>query len=199
MGLLTRWQEYVRQYGTMGLLRHLVARMVRPVWETNSALLLTLEPPAPVVKAKVPLKIALIATKGPEGHLCYGAWYAGARVHHSWVSFSDTRIAEIDSTIRLEPGEAYIYDCFTDGSTRGKRIFPAVLSHIAQELFAQGCRRIWIAVEEENRSSLKAIERAGFRRAAEVSYRRLGAHVILNTEHVPGSPVPHLSAPSPDR
>jgi GNAT superfamily N-acetyltransferase len=200
MGLVKRWREYARQYGTAGLVRHLLARVVRPLWEHASAELLVLEPPAPGVTARTALRVAILAPEAarasgqstPEweqrwsrGEVCYAGWVEQRFVHHSWVARNDTYLGEVHGWLRLGSGEAYVYDCFTDGSCRGLGIFPAVLSHMGQELFIAGVSRIWIAVEQENRSSLKAIQRAGFRPAGSVSYRRVGTRVTRQVNGVP--------------
>lgn len=189
MGALKRWQEYVRQYGTAGLVRYLLARVVRPVWERSSAQLLVMTAPTQpqAVKAKVPIEVVRLtaprtglevggldwADRWARGEVCYSAWLDGACVHYSWVSRQDSYLAEVHESLQIGPDEAYIYDCFTDGRHRGQAIFPAVLSTLASDLFGQGVQRIWIAVEEENRSSTRAILRAGFVPAAELHYRRL--------------------------
>jgi hypothetical protein len=204
MSLLKRWQEYARQYGALGLARYLLGRTLRPVWESDRTHMLVLEPPAPKVGARAPVTIGVLAPDAATealpgwrerlaaGHVCYAAWLDGRLVHHSWVSRTDTAVGEVHATLRLGPGEAYVYDCFTDGSCRGLGIFPAVLVFIGQSLFADGVQRVWIAVERQNRSSTKAIEKAGFRPAGEVLYRRVGARVTRQVTLLAGAPPFHL-------
>jgi RimJ/RimL family protein N-acetyltransferase len=189
MGVIRRWQEYARQYGTGGLVRHLLAQAIRPVWESASAEVLTLEPPAAAISARVPLEIDILTPekarsrdisntewekRWARGEQCYGGWLQQRLVHYSWVCRSDAYIGEIHGRLRVGADDAYVYDCFTDGSTRGLGIFPAVLSRIGQELFAGQTRRIWIVVEAENQSSRKAIMRAGFVPAGTIAYRKVG-------------------------
>lgn len=203
MGVVSRWQEYARQYGWVGLARHLALRVVRPVWESSGTQLLVIPPPAPPITARVAVRIALLTPQEAARHgllnaeweqrwhrgdVCFAAWRDGRFIHHSWVSYQDSYIGEVYGWLRLKAGEAYVYDCFTDGSCRGQGVFPAVLSHIGHELFNKGTHRIWIAVEEENRSSLKAIQRAGFRPAGEVFYRRVGRRANRAMHAVPGAP-----------
>ncbi|HWI53272.1 MAG TPA: GNAT family N-acetyltransferase [Symbiobacteriaceae bacterium] len=199
MGTIQRWQEYARQYGFSGLITHLVARTIRPVWERASAQILVLEPPVPARTAKVPLQIRIVdqadgltqpgwEQRWSRGDVCYGAWAGGVCVHHSWVTTQDSLIGEVHGRIKVAAGEAYVYDCFTSAESRGQGIFPAVLSHIGRGLVSSGTLRIWIAVEHENRSSIKAIERAGFRLAGEVSYRRFGGSARVAVAHEPNAP-----------
>lgn len=203
MGLVTRWREYARQYGFGGLVRHLAARAVRPLWETSSVLLLTLEPPAPALSAKAPIQMGVLTpekalqaglsrpdwtSRWQQGDTCYGAWLDGVCVHHSWVRTGDSVIGEIHALLQLAADEAYIYDCFTSANVRGLGIFPAVLSHIAREQLSGGMSRLWIAVEAANLSSLRAIQRAGFRLAGELTYRRIGGLRRTAIDQKPGTP-----------
>lgn len=204
MGLINRWREYRRQYGVAGLARHLLTRIVRPVWESATVDILAIHPPGPNLSARAPIVISemtpVLAQEagllGPDwkrrreqGHVCYAAWLNGVYVHHSWVAWNDAFLAEAHGWLRFAPGEAYIYDCFTSGSCRGLGIFPAVLSEIGRTLASSGIDRIWIAVERENTSSRRAIERAGFLLCCTLSYSRKGPwvkKVVDQQPHAPG-------------
>ncbi|HYF93387.1 MAG TPA: GNAT family N-acetyltransferase [Symbiobacteriaceae bacterium] len=203
MGTVKRWQEYARQYGVAGLMRHLGARVIRPVWERASAQILVMQPPVPVRGAKIPLdirvlrpdeaaKTALIRPGWEDrwsgGDTCYGAWVNGVCIHHSWVTSRNSLIGEVHGWLKVGPGEAYVYDCYTSASWRGQGVFPAVLSHIGRTLSAAGAARIWIAVEHENRSSIRAIERAGFALAGEVIYHRHGTNSRVEVKRQPDVP-----------
>jgi ribosomal protein S18 acetylase RimI-like enzyme len=201
--MLTRWREYARQYGTLGLMQRVGARLVRPVWERSHMHLLVLEAAPRLVEPRTPVRVDVLRAGNPQaaglvgndwsvrwanGDICYGAWREGNLVHHSWVTRADSYIAEIRVWVRPGSDEAYIYDCFTDGSCRGLGIFPAVLSTVGGMLFDRGVRRVWIAVEAENLSSRKAIERAGFRLACTVMYRRFGGWVRKEVRGEAGMP-----------
>ncbi|HWI50862.1 MAG TPA: GNAT family N-acetyltransferase [Symbiobacteriaceae bacterium] len=203
MNLVKRWRHYARQYGVRGLVRYLALRLVRPVWSSASVMMLVAEPPAAAVAARAPIRIDLMSAEAARasgfmnpdwenrwkhGDVCYGAWLNGVCVHHSWVTRGDTYIGETKSYLAIGPDEAYIYDCFTAGECRGMGIFPAVLSHVASALFGTGVTRVWIAVEEENRSSLKAIQKGGFRFAGEILFRKAGLSAQTTTRHEPGVP-----------
>jgi|GEM_PF-1710410 len=203
MGALKRWQEYARQYGYAGLVRHIAARLLRPVWETAATQILVLEPPVAGRSARVPLEVRVLSRsealaahllhpdwdrRWSRGDICYGGWVNGVCVHHSWVTTRDTLIGEVHGQIRVAPDEAYVYDCFTSADCRGQGIFPAVLVHIGNALVGGGAARIWIAVEDENRSSIKAIERAGFQLAGEITYRRFAGSPQVSVRHESNQP-----------
>lgn len=201
MGTIRRWRDYARQYGLPGLLRYLAVRLVRPVWESDSADLLVSEGPGQGTAARADIRIG-VASPGslpPDeapgwtdrvqaGHICYGAWLHDGMVHYSWVSFGRAHIGEVHADLLFGPEEAYVYDCFTDSSCRGMGVFPAVLSRIQADLFSQGVQRVWIAVEPQNRSSRRAILKAGFRPAGTIQYRRTGRRVHRAVHQEPGAP-----------
>lgn len=204
MELVRRWRAYGRQYGGMGLFRHLLVRAVRLAWETSSVQILAATPPVEPVASRVPVQIKLLqagqvhaktsdwAARWETGHVCYAVWVDGKLAHYSWVSFQDTYIGEVHTWLRLAASEAYIYDCYTDAAYRGLGIFPAVLTYAQAQLFQQGIHRIWIAVEPENRSSLKPIMRAGFRLVGEAGYRRAGPWVSRSLQAEPGAEGPPI-------
>lgn len=202
MGTLKRWRDYSRQYGLAGLVRYLTARALLPVWEASSTQILVLEPPVAALEARVPVDIRVMtpdeardagfmhpdwAERWSRGHVCYGAWVGDACVHHSWVTRADAQVGEVHGRLILGPQEAYVYDCFTAATCRGQGIFPAVLSYLGRLLTGEGVTRTWIAVEDENRSSVKAIGRAGFQPVGEIRYRRLGRSAQTSVDYVADS------------
>lgn len=203
MGTLKRWRDYSRQYGFAGLARYLTERTLRPIWERSSTQILLLEPPVAMREARVPVDIREMTPdeargtglmhpdwteRWSRGHVCYGAWVGSACVHHSWVTWTDAKVGEVHGRLILGPQEAYVYDCFTAASCRGQGIFPAVLAYVGRLLTGEGVTRIWIAVEDENRSSVKAIGRAGFQPVGEIRYRRLGRSEKTDVAYVADAP-----------
>ena len=70
----------------------------------------------------------------------------------------------------LKKGDFEIGPCYTEDSFRGKGIYPAVLEHIL-------CERVgnyYMLVREDNESSIRGIEKAGFSLVGEVQRDRLG-------------------------
>lgn len=203
MSILRRWREHARQYGTGGLIKYLGARLLRPVWEQAVVDLYVLTELRPIVQPRLAVRIAELdaahgarlplaaddwANRWRHGHKCYAAWDGDECVHYSWVSTDISYLAEVHQRLALGPGQAYIYDCFTDGTRRGAGIFPAVLSRIQADLLSAGTNCIWIAVEEENRSSSRAIERAGFARGGTLRYKRLMGMAQAETAMLPDAP-----------
>jgi ribosomal protein S18 acetylase RimI-like enzyme len=94
-------------------------------------------------------------------------------VAYGWVTLGEERIAEVEGTIRVGPGEAYIWDCATLPAWRGRGLYPALLRAIAQDLAAEGLEWVWIAARRENRPSLRGFEKAGYVPMADIDYWRL--------------------------
>ncbi|HYF80998.1 MAG TPA: GNAT family N-acetyltransferase [Symbiobacteriaceae bacterium] len=203
MGVVDRWRAYARQYGAFGLLRHLAAKLVRPVFEHAAVDILVLSPPGTKLSARASVDIAEMSpeqarTAGfwseewqrrwAKGDVCYGAWLQGVCIHHSWVTTEDAYVGEAHGHLRVPQGEAYVYDCFTSGQSRGLGVFPAVLAYISQRQFDRGVRRLWIAVETENLSSRRAIERAGFVPAGTLEYHRFGSGGKVTVHQASGQP-----------
>jgi GNAT superfamily N-acetyltransferase len=114
---------------------------------------------------------------------CVVAELDGRLVHASWVTTSAAWTRELQLYVvppRGESstnaaGEAYVYESFTRPEARGRGAYPQVLRHVSTWAAVAGLTRVWIAVEGTNAASLKAITKAGFTPAFELSFgRRLG-------------------------
>jgi ribosomal protein S18 acetylase RimI-like enzyme len=86
----------------------------------------------------------------------------GRLVSYGWITFDREDIGSLGLSVRLLPGEAYIWDCATLLSYRGQHLYPALLSHMVRELHAAAFRRIWIGMDADNGSSRAGVARAGF-------------------------------------
>jgi len=65
-----------------------------------------------------------------------------------------------------------IGDCYTNKQYRGQSIYPQVINKIALETLKQGIQEVFIVVNQENISSIKGIEKAGFNKFAAIKGRR---------------------------
>lgn len=93
-------------------------------------------------------------------------------LHASWVTTARAWTSEIRGYISPPVGDAYIYESFTRPETRGRGIYPFALFSICDELHRQRVDRAWIGVEADNAPSLRAIGKAGFEEAFQLSFRR---------------------------
>jgi RimJ/RimL family protein N-acetyltransferase len=62
-----------------------------------------------------------------------------------------------------------IGDCFTNPDYRGKSIYPFVINYIAKVLLSENrIKEVFIIVNSNNRSSIRGIEKAGFKKFASI-------------------------------
>lgn len=105
---------------------------------------------------------AEIERRWAAGKQCYIGNIAGKLAVYGWVTFDVEHIGELGLKIRLQPGEAYIWDCETTADFRGQRLYPALLSYMLGELRALGLRRVWIGADTDNVASQKGMALTGF-------------------------------------
>jgi GNAT superfamily N-acetyltransferase len=106
------------------------------------------------------------------GRRCYTASVEGELAAYGWVSFDDEAIGELRLRVRLQPGEAYIWDCATAPALRQRRLYSALLGYIVGELRAEGLGRVWIGADMDNVASQRGIARAGFQPVADLVITR---------------------------
>jgi ribosomal protein S18 acetylase RimI-like enzyme len=97
-----------------------------------------------------------------RGCRCYLVRANGQLVSYGWVTFDEERIGSLGLSVRLQPGEAYIWDCATLAVYRGQRLYPALLTYMQHALRAAGFQRIWIGMDADNLPSQAGVARAGF-------------------------------------
>ena len=77
----------------------------------------------------------------------------------------------------MKKNELFITNCYTDPEFRGCRLYPFALSFIAKSLKDYV---IWGGVRNNNIASIKGLERAGFKKVANVSKTRVFGIYKLN-------------------
>lgn len=89
---------------------------------------------------------------------------SGAIAHISWIYYKN----DPNRLIELFPDEAEIKYALTLPEFRGQGFYPATLIKIQEFLRARGYMRVFICAREDNRSSIRGIEKAGFHYAAKI-------------------------------
>ncbi len=118
------------------------------------------------------------------GRRCFAVWIDNKIAAYGWVSHTAEYIGEQEREIRMQPREAYIWDCATLPEYRGQRLYTALLSYMVAVLRAEGVRRVWIGTALSNQPSLRGFVNAGFRPALTLVYARLlSVHCLLETGH----------------
>jgi ribosomal protein S18 acetylase RimI-like enzyme len=93
-------------------------------------------------------------------------------VHASWVTSAAAWTRELRAYLVPPEGGAYIYESFTRADVRGMGIYPFALRNICSRLGQDGFEHVWVAVEEDNPASVKAVTKAGFEEAFTLPLRR---------------------------
>ncbi len=122
------------------------------------------------------------------GRQCYTAWVGDNLAGYGWVSFDDEYVGELNLRVRLLPGEAYIWDCFTVPTYRQQGIYSALLAYILGKLRRDGLRRAWIGADLDNVASQRGIARAGFLAVADTVLERVLAMRLVGVQGRPGVP-----------
>lgn len=169
----------------------------RRLWTFERGVLWALEigdaPPAEAPLSEVVFAEATVATAGmasalaqamelaePEeirrrlaaGSRCFVARVGDEISGYGWVSRGVERIGELERSLRMQPDEAYIWDCATLPLYRRRGVYVALLRHMVSVLRADGVRRVWIGAARDNQPSLRGFARAGFQPVAHVAYAR---------------------------
>ncbi|HEY0753686.1 MAG TPA: GNAT family N-acetyltransferase [Ktedonobacteraceae bacterium] len=120
-----------------------------------------------------------------RGCQCHITRINGQLVGYGWITFAEERIGSLGLRVRLQPGEAYIWDCATLAAYRGQRLYPALLSSMLRALHAAGYWRIWIGMDADNLASQAGVARAGFRLIAGLQQAQ---HASTHPFQILGSP-----------
>lgn len=102
------------------------------------------------------------------GKHCYIARVEGKLVAYGWITFDKEHIGELGLSARLNEGEAYIWDCATLAAYRGKRLYPALLAYMFDELQRVGIRRVWIGTDADNLPSQSGVALVGCQPVVEI-------------------------------
>ncbi len=123
-----------------------------------------------------------------SGKKCYAARMDGEIAVYGWVSRSVECVGEIEHEIRLQPEEAYIWDCATLPRYRRNGYYTALLSFITARLQKEGTKRVWIGSSLDNYPSLRGFARAGFRPVITLYFARLFNLSVLWVTGDPSAP-----------
>lgn len=123
---------------------------------------------------------------------CYVVEMDDRLVHASWVTTAGAWTRELRAYLDPPTGHAYIYESFTAPSARGRGIYPFALAEICRDAVRRGLARVWVAVEEDNPASLKAVTKAGFAAAFTIEVaRRWGRLDVQLPKELP-DPAPRI-------
>lgn len=108
-----------------------------------------------------------------SGRRCFVARLEGTIAAYGWVSVGTESIGELERTLRMDPGEAYIWDCATLPLYRRRGVYGALLRFMVSTLRQEGMRRLWIGASQDNTPSLRGFAAAGFQPVLKLMYLRV--------------------------
>ncbi len=115
---------------------------------------------------------ASFARRLSEATRCWLVIGDGKIAHASWTTTAAAWTREVARYFHPPPGDGYIYESFTSPEVRGRGIYPFALAGMLARMGVEGIDRLWVGVEADNSPSIRAIEKAGFKAAFEVTYGR---------------------------
>jgi GNAT superfamily N-acetyltransferase len=108
----------------------------------------------------------VIRRRFERGLWFYALWGQGLPLASTWVVPRGERfVDEIGLGFRVGEGDVWMRDIFVAAESRGAGAFAALLDHILAGPFS-GRRALWSAVYTDNRSSLRAHAKYGYRLVA---------------------------------
>lgn len=93
----------------------------------------------------------------------------------AWCARGPVPVPELDRTLHLGPGEAYIHDVFVAPHARGRAVAPSMLEFLAHELRQRDVYRSWALIGTDNVASVRAFEKAAYAAVCDVIYARMAA------------------------
>jgi GNAT superfamily N-acetyltransferase len=111
---------------------------------------------------------ALVSERFSTGRHCYVGRVEGKIATYGWITFDQEDVGELGLTIRLQKGEAYIWDCATLPAYRGQRLYPALLAFMLGELQRTGFQRVWIGTNADNLPSQSGVALVGCQPVLEI-------------------------------
>jgi len=108
------------------------------------------------------------------GALCFAALDGDRVVGATWAQRGGGWCAYLEREIRLADDEVYLFDTLVDPRHRGARIAPAIALAQVGALRRRGVVRLVATVLPENRASLRARARSGFRLCGRIGWVGVG-------------------------
>lgn len=119
------------------------------------------------------------------GALCFLVVKGDLIVHATWGTFASAWTRELQRYFCPPHGDLYVYESYTRPEVRGRGVYTFALRRIAGWAAEGGTKRLWVAVEHDNPASLRAVAKAGFTPAFEVSFKRRLGRLTMGPPHGP--------------
>ncbi len=116
------------------------------------------------------------------GHAkCFAAFQSNSLAGFAWVAFGDIPgdmnhdgKPETGLPIQLADNAAFIFQVLVLPAYRGRRLYAAIMSQMADQLQTDGIQTLVLTTEGSNYRALNAVDRMGFQNVGRASLFRLG-------------------------
>ena len=110
-----------------------------------------------------------------DNHTCFLAIGDSKIAFYAWGVMGERVFVDGVTTwpLKVESGEAYVYNCFTAPEFRGKGIFPYMLNEAARFYKDHNASVLKAIVNGRNYASWRSFEKAGFKLTVIVRYMKL--------------------------
>jgi GNAT superfamily N-acetyltransferase len=129
---------------------------------------------AEYVEFRAETDVAEVQAQLDAGHWCFVARSQGRMVTTSWAATNRAWLDYLSRQLRLAPDEVYAYDSFTAPAFRGQNLGPALTAEKLRYFRAAGYRRMVTDILPENRASLRADAKTGYRPYGLIGYVKIG-------------------------
>jgi GNAT superfamily N-acetyltransferase len=100
--------------------------------------------PAAEIAAVMQVDRDVVDDRMARGCRCFVGRLDREVVAFGWLATRPEWIGELELVIAPEPGDAYIWNCFTDPAHRRKGFFRSLVTSIAAQAQREGLNRLWI-------------------------------------------------------
>ncbi|QDV55399.1 GNAT family N-acetyltransferase [Rosistilla oblonga] len=112
---------------------------------------------------------------------CFAAFQADSLAGFAWVAFGNITgemnhdgKPETGLPIQLVDEAAFVFQVLVLPAYRGRRLYAAILSQMADQLQDNGMHTLVLTTEGSNQNALKAVQRMQFRKVGQASFFRIG-------------------------
>lgn len=107
------------------------------------------------------------------GDICISAEMHGDLVFLAWLAFNEAYVDELERTLRVGSGSAYLYDAYAVPEYRGLGIAPRAVEEAFNYVYERGIIRVYTCVRHNNFPSLRAVHKLGFRKIGTITFTRV--------------------------
>jgi len=123
---------------------------------------------------------------------CFAAFQADSLAGFAWIAFGNIPgemnhdgKPETGLPIQLSDDSAFVFQVLVLPAYRGRRLYAAILSRMADDLQQEGFRALVLTTEGSNQNAFRAVQRMQFRKVGQASFLRIGP---LSRVHYPTLP-----------